>query len=165
MTQEPVPEAGGDGYGFRLGQVRLYQPEDQRVSRLPSGTAGIAAYCKTLLWVGTEYFGQLGRDFGPMGILVGVGVRPNRRTRLWCPQVSGDLPPDVWEGFVELLQGAGAEVKPDVTAPVAFALECVLGDGPSERFPELPRAWQEAAAAYGGGLSVPDELFTIVFPE
>jgi hypothetical protein len=117
-----------------------------------------------LVSVGTEYFGRLGRDYGSLGVLIVVGVRPGRRVRIWCDPVGGNLPPDVWDPFVELLQGADETVRPTVTGPVAFALECLLGAGPGE-FPMGPMAWQQAASQQDGPLSVPDELFEIVFPD
>ena len=61
--------------------------------------ATLAAYVDTLVRVGRDYFGQLGQDFGSMGVLIVVGIRPSKRTRLWCDQVDGDIPPDVWQVF------------------------------------------------------------------
>ena len=150
---------------FRLAQVRLHQPDYVLTARLPAGTAELAAYCKTLAWVGSEYFGGLGRDFGSLGVLIVAGIKPNRQTKLWCDVVDGDIPDDVWKVFVELLGGAGRNVRPAVTDPVACALECVLGAGPSIAFPLGPAAWQQAAAQHESGLAVPDELFELVFPD
>ena len=67
---------------FQLGALRLYQPESILQERLPSGVAELAAYCKALAWVGKEYFGQLGQDFGSMGVLIVVGIKPGKRVRL-----------------------------------------------------------------------------------
>ena len=99
-----------------------------------------------------------------MGVLIVVGIRPSKRTRLWCDQVDGDIPPDVWQVFVELLQGAGQDVLPTVSGPVACALECLLGSGPSADFPIGPNAWHQAARSAGRDLSIPDDLFEVVFP-
>jgi hypothetical protein len=150
---------------FRLGSMRLYQTDAVLKERLIGGTARAAAYAKTLVWVGTQYFGGLRRDFGSLGILIVVGVRPISRTKLWCQIVGGDLPDDVWAVFRELLEGAGADVRPEVSAPFAFALECLLGSGPDTAFPEMPKAWQEAARLALGPVDVPDELFRTAFPE
>ena len=101
---------------------------------------------------------------GSMGVLIVVGKRPGKRTRLWCDQVDGDIPPDVWQVFVELFEGAGQDVLPTVSGPVACALECLLGSGPSADFPIGPNAWHQAARSAGRDLSIPDDLFEVVFP-
>lgn len=155
--------ASGSDY-FRLAQVRLYQPDTVLSGRLPNGTGELAAYCKTLAWVGSEYFGRMRQDFGSLGILIVIGVQPPRRTKLWCDVIGGEFPTDVWDVFVELLGGAGENVRPTVTQPVACALECVLGSGPSDEFPAVPTAWREAIAQQNREVSVPDELFAFVFP-
>jgi hypothetical protein len=153
------------GEYFRLGLLRLYQPESTLRERLPGGAVDLAAYCKTLTWVGTEYFGRLGRDFGSMGVLIAVGIKPGKRNRLWCEQIDGDITPDVWEVFVELLEGAGQGVLPDASGPVVCALECLLGAGPASGFPLAPRIWQEAGRSATRPLVIPDDLFEIVFPD
>jgi hypothetical protein len=143
----------------------LLQPDAELSARLVNGADELAAYLKTLVWVGAEYFGQLRRDFGSLGVLIAIGIRPPNRTRLWCQLVGGDLPPDVWNVLVDLLGGAGENIRPQVAGSVACTLECALGAGPPNGFPEVPSAWHAATAQHDGPLSVPDELFAIVFPE
>ena len=150
---------------FQLGALRLYQPESILQERLRSGVAELGAYCKALAWVGEEYFGQLGQDFGSMGVLIVVGIKPGKRVRLWCEQVDGDIQPDIWQVFVQLLEGAGQNVLPTVLGPVACALECLLGTGPSTGFPMGPSIWREAARSAAETLTIPDALFEVVFPD
>jgi hypothetical protein len=160
------PEVGpGPGGAYcRVKHIRLYQPDEVLEARLTEGVDGLAAYLQTLRWVTMSYFGQLGGDFGSMGVLVVVGVRPGRRVKFWCDQVEGKIPTDVWDVFVKLLEGAGDEVRPTVTRPVAFAIAFLLGDGPPGDFPNAPSAWHHAATGHDS-LQVPDELFEIVFPD
>jgi hypothetical protein len=160
---EQVPPAVPDYFG--LNGMRLYQPDSILAVRLPHGVGELAAYCKTLTWVGTEYFGKLGRGFGSLGILIVVGIKPRGRVRLWCEQVDGVVPVDVWDVFVNLLEGAGQHVRPQVLEPVACALECRLGLGPKLPFPMVPREWQRASESSTAGLAVPDQLFEVVFPD
>jgi hypothetical protein len=148
---------------FGLVSVRLYQTDSELAGRMPGGTSALAAYIKTLVWVGTEYFGRLGHDFGSLGILVAVGVKPSQCVKQWCEVIAGTIPADVWSTFVNLLSGAGSGVIPVVRAPIAFALETRLGRGP-DAFPQVPRSWSEAAAGHESGLSVPDGLFELIFP-
>ncbi|WP_166380668.1 hypothetical protein [Catellatospora methionotrophica] len=148
---------------FRMGGVRLYLPDEEFGRRLGAGTAEISAYIQTLAWVGGQYFGRLGRDFGSLGVLVAVGIKPERHVKLWCEVVGGHIPDDVWSPFVELLDGAGADVRPQVSAPVAFAIEGILGNGPAS-FPDLPAAWIAAVQEHGQSVPVFDHLFEIVFP-
>ncbi|GAA2220744.1 hypothetical protein GCM10010413_10180 [Promicromonospora sukumoe] len=148
---------------FRLGSLRLYQPEDELRARLPGGAGEIAAYAQTLAWTCNEFLSRLGQDAGSLGILIVVGVKPSQQVRLWCEQVGGTLPDDVWQVLTELLDGAGAAVRPQVTAPVALALEGLVGAGPSTGFPEFPRAWVDAVERVDAQVSVPDGLFERVF--
>ena len=159
------PPVATSGEYFQLGALRLFQPDSTLQERLPSGVTDLAAYCKTLTWVGTEYFGRLGQDFGSMGVLIAVGIKPGKRIRLWCEQIDGDITPDVWQVFVELLEGAGQNVLPTASGPVACALECLLGAGPSSGFPIGPSIWQEAARSAAKHLVIPDDLFEVVFPD
>ncbi|MFD7023448.1 hypothetical protein [Promicromonospora sukumoe] len=150
---------------FRLGSLRFYQPEDKLRARVPGGAGEIAAYVQTLAWTCNEFLSRLSQDLGSMGILIVVGVKPSQQVRLWCEQVGGTLPDDVWPVLTELLDGAGAAVRPQVTAPVAFALEGLVGAGPSDGFPEFPRAWVDAVERDGAHVSVPDGLFERVFAD
>ena len=161
-NQPQQAAADGQGY-FRLNAMRLYQPDHDLAARLPRGIGELAAYCKTLGWVGSEYFGKLGRDFGSLGVLIVVGIKPPDRIRLWCAQVDGVLPTDVWDVFVRLLEGAGGNVRPEVLEPVACALEYWLGSGPRSSFPNVPIEWQRAAEGSAAGVSVPDGIFEQVF--
>ena len=100
-----------------------------------------------------------------MGVLIVVGIKPGKRVRLWCEQVDGDIQPDIWQVFVQLLEGAGQNVLPTVLGPVACALECLLGTGPSTGFPMGPSIWREAARSAAETLTIPDALFEVVFPD
>ncbi|MEV0897073.1 hypothetical protein [Actinoplanes sp. NPDC049802] len=155
-AESPIPY-------FKMGGVRLYLPDEEFGRRLGGGTAELSAYIKTLAWAGEQYFGRLGRDFGSLGVLIAVGIKPERQVKLWCEVVGGQIPGDVWSTFVDLLDGAGVNVRPQVTAPVAFAIEGILGNGPAS-FPDAPTAWIAAAQGHGQGVSVPEGIFEIVFP-
>lgn len=61
------------------------------------------------------------------------------------------------------LDEAGVNVWPLVTAPVALAIDGVLGNGPAS-FPDVPTAWSEAARAYGQRAAIPEGIFELVFP-
>ena len=150
---------------FRLGSLRLYQADDELQMRLPDGVGEVAAYAQTLAWTCNEFLGRLGQDPGSMGVLIAVGIKPSRQVRLWCEQVGGVLPQDAWPVLTELLDGAGAAVRPQVTAPVAFALEGLVGAGPAPGFPELPRAWVDAVSQADKHVTVPDGLFGLVFAD
>jgi hypothetical protein len=79
-----------------MSRVRLYLPDDEFGRRLVGGTAEITAYIQTLAWVATQYFGRLGRDFGSLGVLIALGIKPERKVKLWCEVVGGQIPDDVW---------------------------------------------------------------------
>ncbi|MEZ5098138.1 MAG: hypothetical protein R2731_19935, partial [Nocardioides sp.] len=116
-----------------------------------------------LVGVCGEYIRLLDRDLDPMGVLIAVGIRPQHRVRLWCEQVGGALAPDRWAQLVALLEGAGRNTLPTVTAPVALAVEGIIGSGPSDGFPELPSSWVEAARSQNDPVTIPDGLFELIF--
>ncbi|MGW7687271.1 hypothetical protein ACWGID_41400 [Kribbella sp. NPDC054772] len=149
---------------FQLAAARLYQPDAVLAERLPGGTGELAAYIKTLVWVGTEYFSHYAGAFGSLGLLVAVGIKPSGHTRIWCDPIAGTLPTDVASTFADLLTGAGANGRPQVTAPVALALETHLGNGPSSPFPEIPATWQSAAQSAPSPLTIPDDLLKLIWP-
>jgi hypothetical protein len=150
---------------FQLGSLRLYQPDDELRVRLPNGVGEVVAYTRTLTWTCNELLSRLGQDFGSMGIFIAVGIKPSGQVRIWCEQVGGALPSDVWPVLTALLDGAGAGVRPQVTAPVAFALEGLVGAGPSAAFPEFPSAWVNAMVQSDQPVTVPDGLFDLVFAD
>ncbi|HEY3556439.1 MAG TPA: hypothetical protein VGL05_03210 [Kribbella sp.] len=153
---------------FQLGSARLYQPDAELSARLPAGTAELAAYIKTLVWVCTEFFDHYARPtpaFGNLGLLIAAGFKPGGRVRVWCDVVDGSLPVEVQATLEDLLNGAGSNVRPQVTAPVAVALEGKLGAGPAIPFPEVPTLWQSTAARAERRLRIPDDLFLEVFPD
>ena len=153
---------------FQLGAARLYQPDAELAERLPAGSAELGAYIKTLVWVCTEFFSyytQPAPAFGSLGLLVAAGLKPGGRARVWVDVVDGTLPADVQDALTDLLNGAGSNVRPQVTAPVAFALEGKLGVGPSIPFPEVPALWQSTAAQSHQALRLPDDLFPHIFPD
>ena len=49
--------------------------------------------------------------------------------------------------------------------PIAFAVEIRLWGQKPGRFPEMPKAWVEAAKKSKEPLMVPDGLFKVVWPE
>jgi hypothetical protein len=153
------------GEYFQHRMIRLYQPEHKLNERTPDGIEEVAAYMQALELAGEQYLSRLGRDFGSMGILVAAGVKPGGRTRVWCDQVGGEIPADVWQELVKALESAGQDIRPSVAGRVAFALEWSLGAGPATGFPMGPSAWVEAARSADRSLSVPDELFDAVFPD
>ena len=165
LAQIPTESRVFNAANFRTTAIRLYQTDDVLKERLTAGVSGVAAYCKFLEQTGSEYFRRLRRDFGSLGILIVVGIKPIRKTKLWCDVIDGELPDDVWNSFVGLLEDTGSELRPAVRGPFAFALECALGAGPSIEFPAAPTAWQAPTERHRAPLAVPDELFELVFPD
>jgi hypothetical protein len=148
---------------FRIRQVRLYLSDEEFSRRVGTSTAELAAYLQTLVWVADQYFSGLRRDFGSLGVLIAVGIKPERRIKLWLEVVGGQIPHDVWSPVASLLDGAGVNVWPLVTAPVALAIDVVLGNGPAS-FPDVPTAWSEAARTHGQRVAIPEGIFELLFP-
>lgn len=147
----------------QMTSVRLYQPDDELAVRLPEGTGELGGYIRSLAWVCSEYVRLLNQDLGSFGLFIGVGIRPEHRIRLWCEQVGGSLPSGHWPQLVGLLEGAGQNSLPRVTAPVALAIECSVGHGPTNGFPEVPSSWADVVRSVGEPATIPDGLFELVF--
>jgi hypothetical protein len=97
------------------------------------------------------------------GLLVAVGVKPGGKVKVWCEALEGEMPEATLLRLKAELEKVPA-IKVD-KGPIAFALAETVGDKQVKDFPRIPSAWQKAADASNMSLSIPDELFKIIWPE
>jgi hypothetical protein len=158
------PESVPTAPAFALGSVRLYQTDAELSVRLPSGAGSIAPYMQALVATGDRVLAAADQRLPDMGVLIVVGVRAPNLIHLWCEPVGGELPADAWTHFKDELAVSGRELRPAVAGDVAFALEGVVGAGPSIPFPQVPQAWVDAIKDANEPVTVPDGVFDRIFP-
>lgn len=144
-----------------LNTVRLYLPDDILRQRLSNATI-LADYIKSLQNSVTAFW-KNAEDVKAKGLLLAVGVSPERKARVWCDAVDGEISNEV----LARLEKELGDVPPVAVknGPIAFALELNLWGQKPQNFPETPKAWANAAQKAGRALGIPDELFTVVWPD
>jgi hypothetical protein len=123
----------------------------------------VASYIKALE-AGTASFLAKSGNPTAKGILIAVGVKSGKRSRIWCQAIEGSIPVE----SLRALENKLAEIVPmDLKqGPVAFALEMDLGLGKAAAFPEFPDVWLQAATKnHVKILAPPDELFGVIWPD
>jgi hypothetical protein len=154
--QDPKPAA--------LNEIRLYVPIPQLEERFGNDVKPLANYITALEARAGEVLAKAAEKPGAKGLLVAVGIKSKRNTRVWCQAVEGEVPePLLRELEAELAKVEAVDLK---KGPAGFALEVNLfGQKPGE-YPEFPRSWVEAAEKSETKLLVPpDDLFKIIWPD
>jgi hypothetical protein len=123
----------------------------------------LAAYIKAL----EKRVGEiLAKEKPPMakGLLVAVGIKSKKTTRIWCEAVDGEAPAEL----LELLEKELAKVEAvDLKkGPGGFAMEVNLFGKKPSKYPEFPKRWVEAAKKNKNMLLIPpDDLFKSIWPD
>ena len=156
-----LARAAGATNVVKLNSVRLYLPDATMKERV-TDIGPLAEYVKALQHEAAAFWQSAPRP-AAKGLLVAVGVRPGQTARVWCDGVAGDIPADT----LASVRAALEHVKPVSVknGPIAFALELGLWDQMPAEFPVMPNAWADAAKRSKRPLSVPDELFKVIWPE
>ena len=144
-----------------LNLVRLYLPDEVMRERVGDATP-LAAYVKALQKEAAAFWEKAPQPEAK-GLLVAVGVKPGRKARVWCDPVDGAIPVATLVSLERKLREVPAPAIKG--GPIAFTLELKLWGQRPERFPELPKAWAEAAKKAKEPLMIPDALFKVVWPE
>ena len=149
--------------GVALNQLRLYVPNAELPKRVGDDVKPLANYIKALQKAAANC---LAAEKLPKakGLLIAVGVKPGKKSRVWCQSVEGEIPDRV----LRKLEGELAKVEaiPVSNGALAFAMEMKLNGQQVRRFPEFPAAWLEAARRSGTKRLVPpDELFKVIWPD
>src|SRR5262249_18333406 len=130
--------------GFSWDSMVLYQPDEDLRSRIDA--EGLAAYCKQLEKVCTNYFVS---EKTPERLDIVVGLKPFRKVRVWfvSSRRSGQDP-----SLIALKKKLEAVPAYSVrNGPVAFALRCSIAGGSPELKakgdfqPPMPKEWHDAA--------------------
>ena len=144
---------------IELKSVRLYLPNDILRQRLGNDAGLLPDYVAALHRRANSFLETAGRP-AAKGILIAVGVRPNKKAKVWCDAIDGEIPGELLRELEQALgEMPAVEVK---QGPIAFAIEAGLWRQTPGNFPGMPKAWVEASSA---SLMIPDELFKVIWPE
>jgi hypothetical protein len=153
--QDPKPAA--------LNQLRLYVPIPQLEDRFGKDIEPLAKYIKALEKRAGEI---LAKEKQPKarGLLIAVGIKSKKNTRIWCQAVEGDAPAELLQLLEkELVQVEAVDLK---KGPAAFAMEVNLFGRKPDEYPEFPQSWVEAAKKSETKLLLPpDDLFKVIWPD
>ena len=145
-----------------LNSVRLYSPDAALRQRIGDDATPLGHYIEALQQE-VAVFWEHAPQPKAKGLLVAVGVKPGKRVRAWCDPVDGEIPAETLSRLERRLgQVPALAVR---QGPIAFALELKLWGQNPGRFPELPKAWVEAAKHSKAPLTIPDALFKVLWPE
>jgi len=160
LRQLVVPEK--DKKDFELNQLRLYVPNPDLPKRLGEDVEPLVNYIKSLddplqRWLEKE-------QPQAKGLLIAVGIKAGKKSRVWCQAVEGDIPAAALQRLEEELgKVATIDLKKE---PVAFGLEVILGGQKVEKFPEFPTVWLDALKQSKVKVIVPpDELFKLIWAD
>ncbi|CEF49239.1 unnamed protein product [uncultured bacterium] len=145
-----------------LNSVRLYLPDDTLRQRIGNDSSPLADYIKSLQKE-AALFWEKAEPPKAKGVLIAVGVKQDKKSRIWCDAVDGEISAEALAKMEKKLGEVPAiAVK---KGPIAFAVEINLQGQKPEKFPEMPKAWVEAAKKSKEPLMFPDELFKIVWAD
>jgi len=157
-----APTQGQEKKMIDVNSIRLYLPDAALRERLGDDVSPLAKYIKALEKE-TATFWEKSEQPKAKGLLIAIGVKPGNKARVWCEAVDGEVPAEILAKLEKKLGEVSAvRVK---QAPVAFAIEIKLWGQKPERFPEMPKAWAEAAKKSKAPLLVPDGLFKVIWPD
>jgi hypothetical protein len=98
------------------------------------------------------------------GLLIAVGIKSKKNTRIWCQAVEGDA----LEALLQKLEKELAKIEAvDLKkGPAGFAMEVNLFGKKPDKYPEFPQSWVEAAKKSETKLLLlPDDLFKTIWPD
>jgi len=154
-AEEPKPTA--------LNQLRLYVPIPDLENRFGKDIEPLAGYIKSLEKRAGEI---LSKEKQPKakGLLIAVGIKSKKDTRIWCEAVEGEAPVEL----LQLLEKELAKIEAvDLKkGPAGFAMEVNLFGQKPDKYPEFPQSWVDAAKKSKTKLLIPpDDLFKSIWPD
>ncbi len=98
------------------------------------------------------------------GLLVAVGLKTDKRVKVWCQAIDGEMP----RALLRTLEQELADLDPVtlLEGPAGFALKFRLNGQSPARFPDVPDRWSDAAESSQSKMIIPpDDLFKILWPD
>jgi hypothetical protein len=144
-----------------LNSIRLYLPDDKLRQRIGEADP-LVTYIKAIQKEAETFWAKADQPKAK-GLLIVVGVKPDKKAKVWCEAVDGEIPADTLTKLEKQLSEIAPVTVKD--GPIAFAVEVKLSGQKPEKFPEMPKAWAEAAKKSKEPLLVPDGLFKVIWPD
>ncbi len=155
FSEEPKPAD--------INAVRMYVPNPQLAERFGEDIESLAKYVKAVEKKANDI---LAKETKPKakGLLIAVGIKSKKNTRVWCQAVDGEIPEELLKKLeTELAKIEAVDLK---KSPAGFGLEIKLFGQKPEKFPEFPKLWVDAAKKTDKGILIPpDELFKSIWPD
>lgn len=160
-----VPSLGRceDPKPAEINAVRLYVPTPQMEDRFGKDIDPLVKYIKAL----EKGLGEvMAKEKQPeaKGLLIAIGIKSKKQTRIWCEAVEGDAPAEMMAKLEKELSALeGVDLK---KSPAGFAFEVKLFGQKPDKYPEFPAAWIEGVKKTESKLLMPpDELFKVIWPD
>jgi hypothetical protein len=146
-----------------LNQLRLYVPIPELTNRVGKDVKPLADYIKALERATVKFLERAEKPKAK-GLLIAVGIKAGRKSKVWCQAVEGDAPAELLQTLEKEL--AKVEAVALERPPMAFAMEVNLWGRRPKQYPAFPDAWLEAAKKTKSKLLVPpDDLFKSIWPD
>jgi hypothetical protein len=168
MTSPPPPAAepskpAEPGKATQFAGTVIYVPTPEIETRFGADPKPLADYINALK-ARTESILSHAEPGTAHGLLVAVGLKANRRSKVWCQAVEGELP----RAVLRTLEQELADIEPVALSrgPAALGLKFRLYGRTPKQFPEAPSRWVDAAqASRSKRIIPPDDVFGLLWPE
>jgi tetratricopeptide (TPR) repeat protein len=162
VPERSAADAADKAKVVALHQLRLYVPTRELSKRIGDDVDPLVKYIKALERSASRCL-EKEKLPGAKGLLIAVGIKPDKKSRVWCQSVEGEIPAEV----LRKLEKELAKVKPiAVKGVMAFGMEAKVRGQEVEKFPAFPTVWLEAAKRAKTKLLVPpDELFKVIWAD
>jgi hypothetical protein len=162
LAAQPA-QAAADARVAKLMEMVMYVPTPQLEGRFGTDPRPLGDYINGLK-ARVLAIVAAAEPVQAQGLLVAVGLKTNRRSKVWCEAVGGAMP----AALLKTLERELGEVPPVAlkAGPAGFGLKFALSDKPPAEFPSAPERWTEAAKTTPSKTIIPpDDLFRILWPD
>lgn len=146
----------------KLNQTNMYVPIPQLTERFGKDAKPVSVYIKELEKRTGEILAKQ-KQPAAKGLLIAVGIKSKKNTRVWCEAVDGEAPAELLQLLEKEL--TTIEAVDLQKSPAAFGLEINLFGQKPDQYPEFPKSWVDAAKKMGARVVPPDDLFKSIWPD
>lgn len=145
-----------------LDSLILYVPTTDLEHRLGNDPLPLSNYIKNLEKVVAQCI-ESEKKPQAKGLLVAVGIKGSKKSRVWCEAVEGHCPPELLRSIeAKLAQEPAISLR---RPPVAFGMKIKLWGQTPKQYPEFPKSWVETAERSRSKVLIPpDDLFKVLWP-
>jgi hypothetical protein len=147
----------------QLTQLRMYVPIPDLPARIGDDVNPLTDYVKALTAAAGKFF-ETNEVTSTKGLLIAVGVKHNKKSRVWVETVEGKMA----DGILRRLERNLETIEPIAVRdrPFAFGMQVNLRGQKVKEFPKFPAVWLEAAKKTESNLLIPpDDVFKVIWPD